>query len=178
MPLTLLAILPSEEISEKVKDWKSFMLQEYGCKVALKSPAHITLIPPFHVSKENTDQLKTFMQPFAEHFKTFSIALHHFSTFPPRVIFVKVVENETLSQVKEDLEEELISAGFPIKTEQRAFHPHITIANRDLQKKDFKPAWEMFSSKTYHADFVADAITILQHDGVQWNIIFRAPFKS
>ena len=77
-----------------------------------------------------------------------------------------------------DLEEELVSAGFPIKKEQRAFHPHITIANRDLQKKDFKPAWEMFSSKTYHADFVADAITILQHDGVQWNIIFRAPFKS
>src|SRR4051794_3171992 len=101
MPLTLLAILPSEEISEKVKTWKAFMLQEYGCKVALKSPAHVTLIPPFHVSKENTDQLKSFMQSFANRYETFSVALHNFSAFPPRVIFVQVVENVMLSKLKE-----------------------------------------------------------------------------
>lgn len=71
--------------------------------------------------------------------KSFSIRLHHFDSFAPKVIFVHVQPGEELLQIKYRLDEHLIPLkGFSFKKEQRPFHPHITIANRDLAKKDFK----------------------------------------
>ena len=35
----------------------------------------------------------------------------------------------------------------------RGFHPHITIAFRDLKKQVFHKAWEEFKDKKYNIDF-------------------------
>jgi 2'-5' RNA ligase len=39
-------VLPAY-LNDKILVWKNFMQERYNCKVGLKSPAHITLIPPF-----------------------------------------------------------------------------------------------------------------------------------
>ena len=44
-------------LNEKVLHWKNFMYQRYECKVGLKSPAHITIVPPFWMEEENEKML-------------------------------------------------------------------------------------------------------------------------
>ena len=49
------------------------------------------------------------------------------------------------------------------------FHPHMTVAFRDLKKPNFVKAWEEFKDKLLDAEFIADRICLLKHDGKRWN---------
>lgn len=46
------AIVCPGQINEKVEQFKQWMKDRFGCVVAMKSPAHITLIPPFWLAHE------------------------------------------------------------------------------------------------------------------------------
>jgi 2'-5' RNA ligase len=50
------------------------------------------------------------------------------------------------------------------------FHPHLTVAFRDLKKPNYQLAWEEFKSKNFQAEFIADKITLLKHTGKVWEI--------
>ena len=81
-----------------------------------------------------------------------------------------------LLQIKHRLDEYLLPLkDFSFKKEQRPFHPHITIANRDLAKKDFKKAWEYFAGLRYDTEFQADSISLLRHNNKEWEIAASFP---
>jgi 2'-5' RNA ligase len=165
MPLHFIAILTPSPINRQVLEWKNYMLQQFNCKVALKSPAHITLIPPFIMPDTEQQALTDILKQFAQHQHPFTIHIKNFAAFKPRVIYVAVQTNPLLHQLKIALEEEILKAErFRIKKEERPFHPHITIANRDLQKEDFPKAWQHFNSLLYETSFTADNITLLRHN--------------
>lgn len=165
--LYFIAIVAPGHIDAAVLVWKKYMEQEYGCKVALRSPAHITLIPPFSMARENEPALIEELQQFSA--ASFDIRLKNFDSFKPKVIFLHVEPNELLSQLKAALGQFLIK-DFPIKKDDRPFHPHITIANRDLRKNDFGKAWAYFQSLLYEAVFSADNISLLRHNNKEWEI--------
>jgi 2'-5' RNA ligase len=48
------------------------------------------------------------------------------------------------------------------------FHPHLTLAFRDLKKNIYPEAWEEFSQKTFTADFVVEKFMLLKHNGRVW----------
>lgn len=98
-----------------------------------------------------------------------------FDCFKPRVIFVHVLESKSLKLLQSNLEQFLLSKeAFPIKKTTREYHPHITIANRDLMKHDFAPAWEHFRNKEYESSFEANGMTLMKHDGARWMPIHTA----
>ena len=172
-----IALLAPDAINEDILRWKHFMRDRFGCIVALKSPAHITLISPFWMKTDLQSILDISINEFASTRESVSISLKNFDCFKPRVIFVQVERSEQLNSLKNDFEKHLsISDRFPIRGETRSFHPHITIANRDLHKKDFIEAWEYFKNKTYPARFVANGITLLQHSGIKWEAVHTAFF--
>lgn len=164
--LYFIAIVAPDKVNRQVLQWKQYMLQQFNCKVALKSPAHITLVPPFSMRQEREEELVSILKTI--HFEPFPIHLKNFDAFTPRVIFVHVEPSPTLEALKTAIENAL--AGFPIKKEERPFHPHVTIANRDLEKKHFPAAWDHFSNIHYEAVFEANNISLLRHNGVQWEI--------
>jgi len=159
-----LALLAPAQINEQVLKWKHYMREHYGCVVALKSPAHITLVPPFWMDVSLEKKLMADVDAFAAQQHPFDIHLKNFDAFKPKVIFVGVEKNDELHRLKLSLE------NYLDKKEARAFHPHLTIANRDLRKKDFAPAFEHFSKIEYHASFTVNGIALLQHDGTQWQV--------
>ena len=172
-----IALLAPDAINEDVMRWKHFMRDRFGCTVALKSPAHITLIGPFWMKTDLQPILDISINEFASTRESVLICLKNFDCFKPRVIFVQVENSEQLRLLQSDFEKHLsINNSFPIKGETRSFHPHITIANRDLHKKDFIEAWEYFKNKTYHASFVANGITVLKHSGIKWEPVYTAFF--
>ena len=169
--LYFIAIVAPSHINDQVLNWKKYMEQHFGCKVALRSPSHITLVPPFSMPLENENELADYLKKFCGGQKSFSIRINNFDNFKPRVIYLHVEPDDPLLKLKERLDEYLLSLKkFTVKKEERAFHPHITIANRDLHKKDFSRAWAYFQNLSFKAVFPADSISLLKHNNKEWEI--------
>lgn len=175
--LFFIAIVTPEALNHQVLEWKHYMREQFHCKVALKSPAHITLIPPFTMAETAQPEIQALLEPFAASQHPFAIQLKNFAAFKPRVIYANVLPNPALSALQTSLEATLLQSGrVPIKKEDRPFHPHITIANRDLQKEDFPLAWQHFQQITYEASFTANTISLLKNNEHKWEIAASFPF--
>lgn len=175
MLLHFIAITTPAEVDIRVLRFKQYMLEQYGCKVALRSPAHITLISPFSLPEVQKDLLRQTMQDFAAGVADFMVELKNFSRFAPRVIYVDVMQSELLHQTQRLLEERLLP-HFPLKRSTRPFHPHVTITNRDLDQSYFGEAWDHFKEQEFRAAFFASGLSLLQYNGSRWQIISTAPF--
>jgi 2'-5' RNA ligase len=174
--LHFIAIVTPENINQQVLEWKNYMLQQFNCKAALKSPAHITLIPPFQMPDADQQNMKEVLRAFTGLQQPVIVQLNNFAAFDPRVIYVHVQPNSALNALQASLAAVLLKDGrFPVKKEERPYHPHVTIANRDLAKEDFPGAWRHFEALAYEATFTADAIALLRHNGQVWNIAASYP---
>ena len=152
--------------------FKKWMKEQFGSVVALKSPAHITLIPPawINISKE-TEMLQRF-QSFSRDGEELCIRLDGFSHFGKRVLFIRVNENPALQQLQRQTEKHFFQYFEDVlKKDTRPFHPHITIANRDMKPGDFEKAWQYFSEKKFNEAFSAKAISLFKLIQGKWNII-------
>lgn len=178
MPLFFVAVLLPDDLNEKISEWKRYMKQHYGCKVALRSPAHITLVPPFNLKDEQVAALDSSLTYIANKQKTFSIALNGFSAFPQGVIYVRVGKSPELPDLKSMVEEELVSKSFPIKVDERPFVAHVTIANRDIGKADFSDAWAFFKEQKYEASFSADHLALLKNEPEGWRLVKKFDFSG
>lgn len=155
------------------------MQEKFQCKAALKSPAHITLIAPFRMDPLKEKDLLLFIGEFAAMQSPFLIRLQNFSNFKTEVLFVDVEKNEKLETLKLQLDSFLtLQEKFPIKKEARPFHPHVTIATRDLHKKAFHKARDHFMEKTYTAEWRANSISVLKHNKKNWDVFFTSSFLS
>ncbi|HEY0678225.1 MAG TPA: 2'-5' RNA ligase family protein [Chitinophagaceae bacterium] len=171
-----IGIAAQADVNEQVLQWKHYMRDHYGCTVALRSPAHITLIPPFWMEEVLENELIKDVGIFASRRSSLEISLQNFDAFKPKVIFVAIQENEDLTSLKLSLEDFLVSLNkYPVKKETRPFHPHLTIANRDLRKKDFGTAFEHFSKINYQAGFLTDKLDLFMHNGSIWTIAHSWP---
>jgi 2'-5' RNA ligase len=170
--LHFIAIVAPDAINQQVLQWKHYMRDRFQCKVALKSPAHITLIAPFDMPEGLGTDMQEILRPFAAEQQSFSIQLKNFAAFTPRVIYVDVLPSAALNQLQTALQTTLLQSNrFPIKKDERPFHPHVTIANRDLRKEDFPQAWQHFQQLNYEVSFTAHAIAQLRFNGQVWEIV-------
>ena len=154
MNMYFIALVAPEEINEKLLKWKHFIKERFGCTVALKSPAHITLVAPFWMQPALEHELKNSIHAFSTDQKSFEVLLHNFSAFKPRVIFVEVEKNAAIDSLQNPFTDYLLLQNkFPVNKDDRPFHPHVTFATRDLYKKAFYEAWEIFSKKEYKEEW-------------------------
>ena len=168
------AIVCPPGINDKVLQFKNWMKEQFGCTVALKSPAHITLIPPFWMNEEREPELHQAVQSFKSDLDIQEIELDGFSHFSNRVLFIYVKDSYYLNELKNQTENHFArSFSDVIKRDERAFHPHITIANRDMRPGDFEIAWRHFSSKNFTQSFPVRAISLLKLKSPEprWQVI-------
>ncbi|WP_424493497.1 RNA 2',3'-cyclic phosphodiesterase [Salinimicrobium sp. GXAS 041] len=172
MKLYFIAILPDPGLRQRIKKIKEEVKELYNVKKAMKLPAHITLQIPFKFPEEEEERLISSLASFAEDQKAFSVNLTGFGSFPPRVIFLKVENEKPLQLLQERLQD--VMKDFLLKDEdnkkKKAFHPHITVATRDLDKETFKKAWNEFKKRDFEATFCAKIMVLFRHDGKNWNL--------
>ena len=177
MNMYYIAIVAPEEIDQEVLKWKNYFKDHFECSVALKSSAHITLIPPFWMQEDLENELINSLTDFSITKNKFEIALNDFAAFKPKVIFVDVVKSEILNSLYQSFAEFIFSQNkFPIKEEDQPFYPHVTLATRDLYKKAFQEAWEIFSTKKYEALWIVSGISLLRHNKKNWDVVFTSQF--
>lgn len=179
MNMYFIALVAPGKINSRVLKWKNFFKEHYGCTAALKSPAHITLIPPFWMKEALEADLINSINEFSSTKNKFEIIVKDFAAFIPRVIYVDVVKNEILNKLYGSLADFIYAANkYPVKKEDRPFHPHVTLATRDLYKKAFYEAMEIFSTKKYEASWLVTGISLLRHNKKNWDVIFTSQLED
>ncbi|MEQ9288599.1 MAG: 2'-5' RNA ligase family protein [Cyclobacteriaceae bacterium] len=169
--LYFIAILPDPPVYDRVMAFKEEVASLFGSKAALRSPPHITLHMPFKWKESKEHLLRQKLAGFSFEHYPFNIGLGGFGAFPPRVIFVDVIQNEALKSLQKQLVRHMRTQlnVFNADYKDKPFHPHMTIAFRDLKKARFKEAWDHFESIEYEAAFPVKGFHLLKHDGKRWN---------
>lgn len=167
-----IAFIPPSPVYEDALKLKTYFAEQYNSKAALNSPPHITLHMPFWWKQEKEDRLIEHLRGFAKNYQPIKLCLDNFSSFPPRVIYINVINNEALDLFQKDLMRfcKVAFNLFNANYQERPYHPHLTLAFRDLKKTSYKEAWEEFGTKEYKAEFIADKLSLLRHDGKRWNV--------
>jgi 2'-5' RNA ligase len=179
--LYFIAILAPPAVAEQVTAIKNEFAQRFESRHGLKLPPHITLQPPFRF---HSDKLETFKNALSLHFKQHSyikVVLNDFGCFAKRrnpVIFIKLQENYFLQAFHHELMRMLREIGFPNIETPLEFHPHMTIAHRDLSRPKFNLAWPEFAHRNFYAEFDVSAIHLLRHDGKFWIPVAEFPLRN
>lgn len=177
--LYFIAVVPPQEIRSKVNEIKEYFAERYNSQRALNSPPHITLQMPFKWREDKESRLVKKLSSFAETVKDFSLELSGFGFFVPRVVFIQVTENQNLDLLQQLLSKFVRSELKIINDRgERPFHPHLTVAFRDLRKRMFYEAKAEFSNKEFNDSFPVDDIKLLKHNGKRWEIFANLPFTQ
>lgn len=169
-PLFFIAIIPPPPLREMLMDYKKYFKDKYQSKASLNSPPHITLHMPFKYPEEKLLSKLSKLENMAANIQPFNIELDGFSAFLPRVIYTDVVPNQALNQLQLEVVEackaylKIDNANY----RNQSFHPHITLAFRDLKKPAFFDAWKEFETKELHAAFQVEGFWVLKHNGKVW----------
>lgn len=166
-----IAILLPEPFLGQVETLKQELLQQFNLKGALRSPAHITLHRPFEWKEEKEEVLIKTLESFKFQ-EPFSIQLKNFNCFEPRVIYVDVLQNTMLKELHTSLKyfaQENLKLYNEVQ-DMRGFHPHVTIAFRDLKKNRFAGVWDQFKEREFDANFNARGFSLLKLEK-QWQPI-------
>lgn len=169
-----IAIIPPEPVFSDLEAIKLDVSQRYNNKSALRSPAHLTLHMPFELKAEKEELLLNALGEF-KFGHSFEVKLKNFSCFEPKVIFADVEKNENLFELQKSLVYQVKSRLniFNQAESERGFHPHVTIAFRDLKKEDFYIAYEEFRKKKFSAAFLCNSFWLLKHAERKWH-----PFRQ
>lgn len=156
----------------------------YNTKGALRSPAHITLHMPFNWRVDRESKIDECLNSFVKEISPFTIELKDFNFFEPRVVFIDVVKNEVLTILQQKLHAELKAKLnlFNADYKERGFHPHVTIAFRDLKKQAFYKIQKEYKEKKFSAQFISNSVALLRHTGKEWLVhkefVFTLPPSS
>lgn len=175
-----IAIIPPEPIYSEAEGFKHYFKETFNSKAALNSPPHITLHMPFRWKEKKETQLIEKLKSFGSLQAPFSLGINGFSAFPPRVIFLNVEQNIQLLTFQKLLER-FCKTSFQLFNANRldhAYHPHLTLAFRDLKKEVFSSAWTEFKSKDYHTNWLVESFYLLKHNGTIWETLSRVALQK
>ncbi|MCB0531497.1 MAG: 2'-5' RNA ligase family protein [Lewinellaceae bacterium] len=177
-PLFFIALLPDTGLQSEVTAFKQYCARHFGASHALKSPPHITMVSPFRWQIDRLPVLAEALAEFSGQQTAFEIELRDFGCFAPRVLFVDMVKNPNLEVLESKLALALEEKTGLKRKSGHGFHPHMTIAHRDLQERYFREAWAYFSKLEFRRSFQAKALTLLRHTGGKWGIETTFPFPE
>jgi 2'-5' RNA ligase len=171
--LYYIALICPDELNEKVKAQKEYMFEQYGCRAAGKSPAHITIVPPFRAEEDLQQNLLDFVSTFNIGIAPFTVGLNGYGNFGDRVLFIDVAPNQQLLQLEQECMQEFTDQ-FPsiIFGMKPPFNPHVTIATRDIPEGKLQEAKAYFEAQGSFAEqFDAKELRLVKLDHGNWNVV-------
>lgn len=165
-----IAILPPHEIAQAFESHKKFCAEHFNSKASLRSPAHITLAMPFLWKLKKEEKLIQLLNDFCVNQKEFDISINGFAAFAPRVIYAQVETNQLLLTFQKELATYLrLKANlFHPNRYDLPYHPHLTIAFRDLKREVFNDAFAHFEKTHCFCQWQVSSITLLKQENKIW----------
>jgi len=127
--LFIAALLP-EDIKRRISDYINGLKPDIeGVKWEKPDKLHVTLKFLGEVDDTKLAQINNTLESLYRKQSPFKMSITRFGGFPglrsPRVLFVGLSENEELSKLHAEIQEQLSALGF--QTDSRKFIPHVTI---------------------------------------------------
>lgn len=172
-----IAVVAPLPVADDILQFKTWMRDHYGCRVALRSPAHITLVAPFTADAGILESLHPLLEAFGEAHAPLEIELDGFARFDKRVIYLEVSPDPMLNNYYTTLHQQ-IRASIPqiLKESHKPFHPHVTIANRDIPPGIFSEAYAHFEKISYRSQFRCEQLSLLELHPGKWEVIREYAF--
>lgn len=166
-----IAILPPPDIAARARALQQQLTDKYNTRAALRSPPHITLHMPFGWKENKEQELIRLLGGFFTEVKSFRVSINDLGAFPPRVIYMNVEKTGELVDCQRKLSKFCrVKLGlFNDSFRDEPYHPHLTLAFRDLRKPAFLAAWETYERTSFLADFAVEAVHLLKHNGMEWS---------
>ena len=169
-------VCPSE-VEDRVRLLKQWVRDRYGSKTAMKSPAHITLVPPFWWPTDRVETLQEMAGQFRFAISGLDLRLNGYGHFRKRVIYISVEENGALSSLRSDFNTYMKPLlGAMLKDDAHEFTPHVTIATRDLSPAAFDGTWAYLQHRPFEARMTLRAISLLVLKEGRWEIFKQYPW--
>lgn len=172
--LYFIAIVLPEPLRSEIAAIKHDLAHRHKTFAALKSPAHITLAPPFTWKEPEEYQLVNLLKKFQSPVAPFEVTLEGFGAFMPRVIFIQPRPDESLQRLYEAVQQQVVPHLPDRKKTSPPFHPHITVANRDWDAYDFQQAWAAYKDQSFTGKFTVNEIVLLKLVKHRWEELYRA----
>ncbi|XZF16501.1 2'-5' RNA ligase family protein [Chitinophagaceae bacterium MMS25-I14] len=167
--LYLIALLFPDEANEQVRMIQREIHEKFGPSKSLDKPVHITLVPPFHAPRSFESAHK--MHEVAGAFSPFKLGLDGFGSFDnPKqpVVFIKIAEDQMLQRLYAALKLHWLQHHYPQIHWPHGFHPHVTIAYRDVKPAVFRLLWPHFRNRIFTCDFIQHDFSLLRWEELQW----------
>jgi 2'-5' RNA ligase len=174
-----LALIPEEEMLQKANDIKEALLQKFGVKYALKSPPHITLKMPFSYNEAKEDQLVQRIGGFLKEQLPISVKITGVGTFGNRVIFLAIEKSLSLEHLQRGLKVFCkTELNLVDELSDRNFHPHLTVAFKDLKPAHFSEILQEVRSRSFSGEFIASQLVLLKRIEGKWILHHKIPFAG
>lgn len=171
-----LAIVPTGEIQESATSLKLLLKEQMNIKYALKSPAHITLKMPFSYNEAKEDFLIEKLSTFLSGKENFKLQVNGTGTFGRRVIFWKIEADSKLYELQESLKtfckREL---NLVDELSDRNFHPHMTIAFKDVKDRDFEKVKAIVTDRSIDLPLQVFSVELLKRIDRRWEVTYSFP---
>lgn len=164
-----LALVPPPEILEKAHHIKLLIRDQFGIKYALKSPPHVTLKMPFNYNEAKETLLKKKLGDFLQTQKPVALKIEGVGTFGKRVIYLGIEKSPELAELQTSLKnfckKEL---NLVDELSDRNYHPHLTVAFKDLKVGQFDEVLDLVRGQSFHAEYDAVDLAILKRVDQKW----------
>ena len=176
-----IAIVPENPLFDLIEGLKLEANKICGTKASLRSPSHLTLHMPFLFNSSKEEFLTSSIAESISTISRFNISTHKMGFFGERVIFLDVIQNEELRVCQKKIVEVMKKCQiFNQADSLMPFHPHFTVAFRDITKKQFSVLWSFFSDKQFDFTFTVSKIELLRfsEEEKKWRIINSIPIHE
>lgn len=170
--LKLVAIVPPEPLFSFIREEQQYIADTWGPRKALRVPPHLTLVPPISVTEAELIVLESILKDAAASHKTFTLRVNGYDAFMPKVIFIKPAYPKELHMLYTNIIDTVIARIPHVmnKYPDDTFHPHFTIAYRDLEPDMFKDIWKYFKNKKAKFSVQIHQISIFDKSDAGWII--------
>jgi len=163
------AVAVPSPFAQVLEGWRA----EFGDPQAAQIPAHVTLLPPTPVRREDLPGIRRHLREAASRHPGFSMVLRGTGSFRPvsDVVFVQVAEG--IAEC-EQIERE-VRSGLLERDVSFYYHPHVTVAH-DLAHEALDRASHTLAD--YEAAFDVGSFSGYLHDGGTWRVDEVYPLGS
>ncbi|MFD2034479.1 2'-5' RNA ligase family protein [Belliella marina] len=164
-----IALVPEGEVLKEATKVKEDLMDKFGLKYALKSPAHVTLKMPFSWNEAKEKDLIDRIRDFSSNNESFNLHLKGFGKFGNRVIFIKVRPNPKLIFLQSSLAEFCKRELKLVKElSDSNYHPHMTVAFKDIKAKHFDEYWEYVNKLHFDQKVKFEKLVLLKRKEGRW----------
>jgi 2'-5' RNA ligase len=173
-----LALVPPSDILEKVNEIKIALREQFGIKYALKSPPHVTLKMPFNYSEAKEDRLREMLEVPLKEQRSFPVTISGVGAFGNRVVYLNITPSEELVGLQSAISKFCKTQLHLVEElSDRSYHPHMTVAFKDLKASQFQEVFDFVSSRKIELEFVAEEVTILKRTDGKWKVLYNVSLR-